>query len=389
MLRRLIALLAPALLLTLLLPATVRAQDAPLHTVEAGETLSEIAKRYGTNTATLMQLNNLANADVVQVGVALRLPTERTSSDVADVAAQPQQDRTEAALAQPVTLDSVQVPRPNRFVQADGAFDYITEPGDTLTSVAARFRIGPAVLVDLNRISPAQQLAPGQRLLIPYSPFGGGLERSHVVQAGQSLMGIAATYDTTLEALIDRNSIANPSLIAPGMELIVPPPPPVERMSLFPVDRQGIQRPLILPTMDEKWIDVDLSEQLVTAYEGTEPVASFVVSTGKAGSPTVTGTFRIWIKTAIQDMWGGERAAGDYYYLPGVKWVQYFHEDYGFHTAYWHNNFGTPTSRGCINMREDDAKWLFDWAGPVWDSSGEGWQESTDGNLGTLVVVRE
>jgi LysM repeat protein len=385
MLRRIFALLALCLTLALFTSSVTRAQEAPLHTVRPGETLSEIAKRYGTSTATLMRLNNLANADVVWVGLALRLPAESAPTDAPDSAP----DAIAASVSQPVTLDSMLVPRPDRFVEADGAFDYIAEPGDTITSVAERFRIGPSVLVDLNRISPAQQLVPGQRLLIPYSPFGGGLERSHTVQAGQSLMGIADRYGTTLEALIDRNSIANPSLIAPGMELIVPPPPPVERMSLFPVDSQGHQRPLIFPTTEEKWIDVDLSEQLVTAYEGTEAVATFVVSTGKADSPTVTGSFRIWIKTAIQDMWGGERAAGDYYYLPGVKWVQYFHEDYSFHTAYWHNNFGTPTSRGCINMREEEAKWLFDWAGPAWDDAGEGWQEPTDEDLGTLVVVRE
>ncbi len=380
--RRFLWLLVLALLLAA--PGAARAQDTGTHTVQAGETLSEIAKQHGTSTAILMQLNGLANADVVMVGLPLRLPAATTAAAETALSTV-----TETETEQPRTLATVAVPEPNRFVEADGAFPYFTEPGDTLTTIAERFRVGPSVLVDLNRMSPAQQLTPGQRLLIPYSPFGGGLERTHIVQTGQSLTGIAQRYGTTLEALVDRNSIVNPSLISPGSELIVPPPPPVERMSLFPVDAEGVQRPLIFPTMEEKWIDVDLSEQLVTAYEGTEPVATFVVSTGKAETPTVTGTFRIWIKTAIQDMWGGERGAGDYYYLPGVKWVQYFHEDYSFHTAYWHDKFGQPTSRGCINMTEEDARWLFEWAGPAWDDLGEGWQEPSEENQGTLVVVRD
>ena len=57
-------------------------------------------------------------------------------------------------------------------------------------------------------------------------------------------------------------------------------------------------------------------------------------------TPTVTGTFRIWAKTPVQDMYGGNRAAGDYYFLEDVDSVQYFFEDYGFHGTYWHENFG-------------------------------------------------
>jgi len=107
---------------------------------------------------------------------------------------------------------------------------------------------------------------------------------------------------------------------------------------------------------DERWIDVNLSEQRVYAYEGDNVVNSFLVSTGVAETPTVTGTYKIWIKVPIQDMYGPG------YYLPDVPYVMYFYEDYGLHGTYWHNNFGTPMSRGCVNLTVDDAAWLFDWA---------------------------
>ena len=100
------------------------------------------------------------------------------------------------------------------------------------------------------------------------------------------------------------------------------------------------------------------------AYQGKKPIRAFIISSGLPGTPTVTGEFRIRTKVTSQTMVGGSGSM--YYNLPGVKWVQYFYEDYGFHGTYWHNNFGRPMSHGCINMTDADAKWLFDWAGPVW-----------------------
>ncbi|HET7011263.1 MAG TPA: L,D-transpeptidase family protein [Anaerolineales bacterium] len=105
-----------------------------------------------------------------------------------------------------------------------------------------------------------------------------------------------------------------------------------------------------------RWIDVDLSEQRVIAYEGTTPVMTFIVSTGKRATPTVTGTFRIYVKLRSTPM------AGPGYYLPGVPFTMYFYEGYGLHGTYWHNNFGTPMSRGCVNLSVPDSEWLFGFA---------------------------
>jgi lipoprotein-anchoring transpeptidase ErfK/SrfK len=85
-------------------------------------------------------------------------------------------------------------------------------------------------------------------------------------------------------------------------------------------------------------------------------VASYTVSTGVSRTPTVVGEFRIWVKVTIQAM------SGPGYYLPNVPWVMYFYEDYGIHGTYWHDNFGTPMSAGCVNMTIDDAKTMFEFA---------------------------
>ncbi len=104
------------------------------------------------------------------------------------------------------------------------------------------------------------------------------------------------------------------------------------------------------------WIDVDLSQQRVYAYAGDGIVNSFLVSTGTWQYPTVTGKFKIWIKLRYTDM------AGPGYYLPDVPYTMYFYKGYGLHGTYWHNNFGTPMSHGCVNLSIPDAAWLYDFS---------------------------
>ena len=105
-----------------------------------------------------------------------------------------------------------------------------------------------------------------------------------------------------------------------------------------------------------RWIDVDLSAQRVTAYDGAEMVRSFVVSTGTAIHPTLTGQFRVYIKLVSTPM------AGPGYYLPGVPFTMYYYKGYALHGTYWHSNFGTPMSHGCINLTIPDSEWLFNFA---------------------------
>lgn len=105
-----------------------------------------------------------------------------------------------------------------------------------------------------------------------------------------------------------------------------------------------------------RWIDVDLTNQAVYAYEGDVMVNSFIVSTGTWLTPTVTGQYKIYVKYRSTKM------SGPGYYLPNVPYVMYFYKGYGLHGTYWHNNFGTPMSHGCVNLRTDDAGWLYNWA---------------------------
>ncbi|MEN9524042.1 MAG: hypothetical protein RL536_111, partial [Candidatus Parcubacteria bacterium] len=143
----------------------------------------------------------------------------------------------------------------------------------------------------------------------------------------------------------------------------------------------------------EKRIEVDLTTQKTYAYEGDRLVYEFTVSTGLWGW-TPTGEFTIWTKVRSQLMQGGSKEKGTYYYLPNVPYVMFFYNDeiekmrgFSFHGAYWHNNFGHPMRHGCINMRNEDAKILYEWATPV-VSNPKAWSTpSTVDNPGTKVII--
>lgn len=116
-------------------------------------------------------------------------------------------------------------------------------------------------------------------------------------------------------------------------------------------------------TAEEKWIEIDLSEQRLYAHEGNKIVYEIPISGGK-WAPTPTGEFRIWIKLKYTKMSGGVRGTGTYYYLPNVPYTQYFYKGYGLHGTYWHNNFGHPMSHGCVNLPTPEAEKLFYWTSP-------------------------
>jgi lipoprotein-anchoring transpeptidase ErfK/SrfK len=107
---------------------------------------------------------------------------------------------------------------------------------------------------------------------------------------------------------------------------------------------------------DQRWIEIDLSSQRLIAWEGATPVYAIVVSTGKASTPTRTGTF------AIQTKHRQARMRGADYDISDVPYTMYYSGSYAIHGAYWHHRFGTPVSHGCVNVAVDHANWLFDWA---------------------------
>ncbi len=121
------------------------------------------------------------------------------------------------------------------------------------------------------------------------------------------------------------------------------------------------EEPTSTPGPADKWIDVNLSLQTITAYEGPIAIRTTLISSGLPLHPTVVGRFHVYMKLYAQRMTGGSREEGNYYDLPGVPNVMYFFQDYAIHGAYWHHNFGRPMSHGCVNISLADAQWFFGW----------------------------
>lgn len=142
----------------------------------------------------------------------------------------------------------------------------------------------------------------------------------------------------------------------------------------------------------ERWIDVDLERQVLTAYVGSRAVFATLVSTGRGreGSELATprGEHRVWVKLRSSDMDNLEDSrARENYAIQAVPWVMYFQRGYGLHGTFWHRAFGRVQSHGCVNLTPRDAKRLFDWTSPRLPS---GWSAvfPTEYEPGTLVRVR-
>lgn len=163
---------------------------------------------------------------------------------------------------------------------------------------------------------------------------------TYVIQPGDTLTSIAEKFGMTPEDLAGINNIPDWNVIYAGQTIVLK-------------GTVEIPQPTIT---DGKQIIVKLSIQRIFVYENGQLLKTFLVSTGITYYPTRVGEFRIWEKLPET------RMTGPGYDLPHVKWTMYFDESRGFHAKYWNDIYGRPSSHGCVNMTEEDAKWLYDWA---------------------------
>jgi lipoprotein-anchoring transpeptidase ErfK/SrfK len=107
---------------------------------------------------------------------------------------------------------------------------------------------------------------------------------------------------------------------------------------------------------------VDLSEQVLTAYEGERLVFATLVSSGRR-IKTPKGSFGLERKYRYKTMAG--EVLGESYRVSNVPWAQFFSDSYALHGAFWHNKFGRTASHGCVNLEPDDAKFMAEFLDPV------------------------
>ena len=332
-LRRLLLPAAVALTLLLLFGRPALAQER-LHIVAAGENLSTIAQRYGLTLGELSAYNGISNPNMVYVVQQLSIPGS---------------GRAPQSLA----------PAASNVLPGEDGY-YTVQRGDTLSLIARNHGMTTDDLMRLNGIANANMVWVGQKLRIsarapaiaqPVAAAGeralqpGVAEGIYVVQPGDTLNAIAAAQGTTVQQLLVDNGLPNGRFIYAGQRLRV--------RAALAENALGL---VAAPVEGQKWIEVNLSEQTLTAWQGDVAVMHTNISSGRANTPTVTGRFTIGNKYKAQ------RMSGPGYDLPNVPWVMYFYSGYAIHGAYWHNNFGLPMSHGCVNMRTDESQMLYTWA---------------------------
>jgi LysM repeat protein len=315
-----------ALLLTFLASGPIARADEDVHVVHSGDSLASIAKAYSVSLSELAQNNGIANPNIIFVGQRLVIPGSAAAS--------------ERAAADP------------NILPAESGY-YTVQRGDALTQIAKNHGMGLKDILRLNGLTNANLIWVGQKLRVSARVEALQPEKQdkpevastiYIVQAEDTLENIALEHNISVQDLMLANGLPNTSFVWSGQKLRLTTPPTTQDLMQ------------VAPVNGARWIEINLSNQTLTAWQGDVAVLHTSVSTGTYRTPTVTGRY------AINTKYSSQRMTGPGYDLPGVPWVMYFYSGYAIHGAYWHSNWGTPMSHGCVNMRPDEAQMLYNWA---------------------------
>ena len=340
------------LLLTVLMmfgPAVASAApsgaDTVVYVVRPGDTLRGIAAAHGTTISAIVRANSLANPDVIYPGQRLLIPARDGSA-------------------------AVPAPAPTSTKPAAAAGVYhIVQLGNTLDKIARSYGVTPAAIIAANGINNPDLIWVGQKLLIPGAAQSGGSSipataqpkpqptkpassgpTVHVVLPGDTLSKIAQRYRTSVAALIAENDLRSADVISVGQRLTIP------------TAGGAIATAGVKPT---KFV-VSISQQRCWLYAGETLIAKWVCSTGRRGSGTRPGTYRIqsklpkaygstwniWMPYWLGIYWAGASENG----IHGLPW----NAKSG--VQVWTGNVGTPITYGCVMLDNVNAKMLYNMA---------------------------
>ncbi len=341
------SILTGVVVLVLLLTATQSAHaETRVHIVQPGETLFRISLKYGVTVEAIQAANGLTG-NLIYAGQVLIIPDPGAPA---------------VAAAQPAAPPAGGV--------------HVVQPGETLFKIGLKYNVSWRAIQAANGLVGTNIYA-GQRLVIPNgtgavtpaapaptteaapsappeaTPAAPAADAGtvHVVLRGDTLFKIGLKYNVSWTAIQAANGLTDTKIYV-GQRLTIP------AAGSAPQPASDVAAPAVpsAPSGEGKRFVVDLSEQMVYAFEGDTLVRSTIVSTGTWRYPTVVGTFSVYLRYVAANMRGPD------YFLPNVPYVMYFYKGYGLHGTYWHNNFGTPMSHGCVNMPTPEAEWAYYWS---------------------------
>ncbi len=232
-------------------------RTAETHTVRAGENLTAIARMYGTTVEELIQINGLNNPDLIYAGQVLAIPTREDAASANAYTIQPGESLGDIAARFGVSVEALMAANglPSRDSIAVGqrltipaagdapletpadsrpAARYTLRRGDSLYRVSLIYGVSVDDLLAANSLPNPNAIYPGLDLRVPQpqsapagAPAGGpatGGERVHVVQAGETLARVALAYDVPIDRLVAANGLTNPDRIYVGQQLDIPAP---------------------------------------------------------------------------------------------------------------------------------------------------------------------
>lgn len=120
----------------------------------------------------------------------------------------------------------------------------------------------------------------------------------------------------------------------------------------------------------QRWVGVDLANQMLIAYDGTRPVFATLISSGFAELPTHPGLYHVFQSRTVQTLGWGTPGEPFAYTVEDVPYLLYFNGHQGLHGAYWHDDFGSTHSHGCVNLSVSDARWIYDFLSAEIDRAG-------------------
>jgi len=199
------------------------------YTVKSGETISEIADRYGISTNRLLELNGIRDPKGLQVGSRLTVPTAGPSAGPAQTA----RPASGGGTASPASR---------------GPANYTVKSGETISEIADRYNISSERLLELNGIRDPKGLQVGSRITVPTAgpakpakppvlpaiTSAQGKALSHTVRPGDTLSDIANTYGVPVEKIAALNGLKDPDNLVPDTQLKLRNPPPVPKPAKRP-----------------------------------------------------------------------------------------------------------------------------------------------------------
>jgi LysM repeat protein len=303
--------------------------DEIFHVIAVGDSLSRVAQRYNIEMANLATYNQILDYNNIVIGQKLRIP--------------------------PVGVEITEAAEATEAETLPGADGYhVVRKGESLSAIGRLYNLSLDEIMALNDITEPNTIQMGKMLRVTGEVVAAEIAAKpeptmarYVVKRGDTLAQIVADHHTTLKQVLhDNKTLSSDSEVHVGQELDL----------WLPADAETAFGVVDAPRDGERKIVIDLSEKQLTAYQGDVIVLQSIVSTGKDATPTLVGEFETFLKYDSQYMFG------DDYDLPGVPWVMYYYDEFAIHGAYWHANFGTPTSHGCTNMTIAESKALYSWA---------------------------